>query len=291
MIEPLAAVNSIPAFDVFVFSKVDMQFIEKNSINVRSAIYRLKRDDEGVEFVLFPMIHVGSKEFYEEVSRRLAECDLILAEGVNSKKASILTLSYRIVKKIRRMDLVTQQDGMKVAEFRDKIVNADLEGKAFDARWSSLPLLLKTQIFLLIPIYVIHLFLFGTREIIAEHIALEDMPSSDEILYEDESFEKLDSLLIGERDKRLISHIEGLHQGRHEGGKVVGVVYGAKHMRNVISFLLRKLEYRIVKAEWVLRRQDRATNPCGCCVSHCTKHLSFLQSSPDGCPFTNTTEI
>jgi hypothetical protein len=38
-----------------------MQFIEKNSFNVRSAVYHLKKDGESVEFILFPMIHVGSK--------------------------------------------------------------------------------------------------------------------------------------------------------------------------------------------------------------------------------------
>ena len=41
-----------------------MQFIEKNSFNVRSAAYRLKKDGSGLEFLLFPMIHVGSKEIY-----------------------------------------------------------------------------------------------------------------------------------------------------------------------------------------------------------------------------------
>ena len=88
-----------------------MQFIEKNSFNVRSAVYHLKKDGAGLEFLLFPMIHVGSKEFYDDVSRRLGACDLILMEGVNSRKGQILTLSYQVVKKIRRMDLVTQRDG------------------------------------------------------------------------------------------------------------------------------------------------------------------------------------
>jgi len=171
-----------------------MQFIEKNSLNVRSAVYHLKKDDAGLEFLLFPMIHVGSKEFYEEVSRRLAACDLILAEGVNSRKVQLLTLSYRIVKKIRRMDLVTQRDGMKVSGFRDKIINSDMKGGEFDERWSSLPLGLRAQLFLFLPIYIVNLFLFGTRESLAENIALEDLPSSDEIL-QDESFEKLDTLL------------------------------------------------------------------------------------------------
>jgi hypothetical protein len=68
-----------------------MQFIEKTSFNVRSLI--------------FPMIHVGSSEFYG---------DLILAEGVKSRKARSITLSYRIVKHIRRMELITQREGMRV---------------------------------------------------------------------------------------------------------------------------------------------------------------------------------
>ncbi len=228
-----------------------MQFIEKNDLNVRSAIYHLKKEDDGLEFVLFPMIHVGSKEFYDEVSRRLGECDLILAEGVDSKKANLLTRSYRIVKKIRRMDLVTQQEGMKVSGFREKIINTDMEGRAFDERWSSLPLILKAQIFFLMPVYVVYLFLFGTREMIAENIALEDLPSSEEILFQDANFEKLDTLLIDERDRKLIDSIGKLHDEVLRDKKTVGVVYGAMHMRNVTGFLLRKLNYRVAKAEWV----------------------------------------
>ena len=56
-----------------------MQFIEKNSFSVRSAVYRLKKDGSALEFMIFPMIHVGSSEFYDEISRILAGCDLILA--------------------------------------------------------------------------------------------------------------------------------------------------------------------------------------------------------------------
>jgi hypothetical protein len=228
-----------------------MQFIEKNSLNVRSAVYHLKKDGTGLEFLLFPMIHVGSKEFYYEVSRRLAACDLILAEGVNSRKVKLLTLSYRVVKKIRRMDLVTQQEGMKMARLREKIINPDVEGCAFDERWSALPFTLKAQLLFFIPVYVIYLFLFGTRETLAQNIALEDLPSSDEILFQDESYEKLDGLLIDERDRRLIDRIGELHDSARLEKKIVGVVYGAMHMRNVIGFLLHRLNYRVAKAEWV----------------------------------------
>jgi hypothetical protein len=228
-----------------------VQFIEKNSFNVRSAVYHLEKDGAGLEFLLFPMIHVGSKGFYDEVSRRLAACDLILAEGVNSRKAYLLTLSYRVVKKIRRIELVTQREGMTTSGFHHKIINSDMEGRAFDERWSALPLGLKAQLFLFLPIYVANLFLFGTRETIAENMALEDLPSSDEILLQDESSEKLDTLLIDERDRRLITHLKKLYDLHRQDKKIVGVVYGAMHMRNAIRFLISELNYKVSQAEWV----------------------------------------
>ena len=226
-----------------------MQFIEKNSFNVRSAVYQLNRDGTGLEFLIFPMIHVGSRKFYEEISKRLSSCDLILAEGVTSKRASLLTLSYRVVKKIRRMDLVTQQDGMKVESFRDKILNTDMEGPIFDERWSSLPVMLRVQLIILIPVYVVYLFIFGTRETLAENIALEDLPSSEEIL--NDSFEGLDDLLVAERDQKLIEWLRKFDDEGSEKIKRIGVLYGAFHMRGTMRFLMQKLKYRVSKAEWV----------------------------------------
>jgi hypothetical protein len=228
-----------------------MQFIEKNSLNVRSAIYHLKKDGSGLEFLLFPMVHVGSKEFYEEVSRRLAACDSILAEGVSSKKARLLTFSYRIVGKIRRMGLLTQQEGLQVSRFGDKVVNPDLDGRVFDERWSALPFGLRAQLLFLIPLYAAYLFLFGTRETIAENLAVEDLPSSEEVLFQDESGEKLDTLLIDERDRKLLDSLGKLHDSGRGDQKTVAILYGAMHMRHVTDFLLDKLHYRVAKAEWV----------------------------------------
>ena len=228
-----------------------MQFIEKNSFNVRSAVYRLRKDGSRLEFLIFPMIHVGSSEFYQEISTRLARCDLILAEGVKSRRGSMITLSYKIVKHIRRMDLVTQQDGMNVESFRSKILNADIDGSAFDERWLSLPLFFRLQLFVMVPIFVIYLFLFGTREVLAKNIALDDLPTSDEIISEDEDFEQLDALIIDERDRKLIEHIAKLEEQQNEDWQQVGIVYGARHMRSTIAFLMQKLNYRIAQAEWV----------------------------------------
>jgi hypothetical protein len=168
-----------------------MQFIEKNSFNVRSTIYRLKRDGDDFEFLLFPMIHIGSKEYYREVRQRMAKCDLLLFEGVKSKRADFLTLSYRIVRKMKRMDLVTQREALKLGEINTSSINTDMGGHEFDSLWSSIPISLKIQFAVIIPFLVVYLYLSGTREFLAEHIAVDDLPSRDETLNFDEQFENL----------------------------------------------------------------------------------------------------
>lgn len=227
-----------------------MQFIEKNSFNVRSAVYCLKKDGSALEFLIFPMIHVGSAEFYDEISRRLESCDLILAEGMKSRRGNLITFSYRVVKYIRRMGLVTQQDGMRVDTFRAKILNTDIDGDAFDERWSSLPLSLRMQFVVLVPIFVAYLFLWGTRETLADSIALDDLPSREEILSDDEDLEAFDSLIVDERDRILLEHVAKLEDQQHEA-KRIGIVYGARHMRSTMRFLMQQLDYRVAKAEWI----------------------------------------
>jgi pheromone shutdown protein TraB len=149
------------------------------------------------------------------------------------------------------MDLVTQQEGMQVAKFRHKVVGADMTKEVFDTHWSSLPVILRLQLFLLIPIYAIYLFFFGTRETIAKNIALDDLPSSKEILYQDETIDKLDSLLIDKRDLKLAGEIEKVYRQNSSDSKVVGIVYGAAHMRNITKYLMERLNYRITDSEWL----------------------------------------
>jgi hypothetical protein len=228
-----------------------MQFIEKNAFNVRSAVYQFEKPGIALKFAMFPMIHVGSKQFYSDVRQRLLGCDLILAEGVRSKRASLITLSYRIVRRIKRLDLVTQQEALDLADVSDRIILSDIGGKAFDARWKELAMMVRLQLFFFVPIYVLYLLLFGTRALIAENIATDDLASRDEILNYDEGFGKMDSLLIDERDRILIRRIDSVYEARHNELKVVGILYGALHMRNAALFLYEKLGYRIIKSEWL----------------------------------------
>ena len=125
-------------------------------------------------------------------------------------------------------------------------MNADMEGRAFDEQWSSLPLVLKAQISLLMPVYVIYLFLFGTRETIAENIAVDDLPSSNELLFQDDDFDKLDALLIDERDRRLIGNIVSLREANGKIKRQLALCSEHAHAQRH-RFLLHKLKYRIAR--------------------------------------------
>jgi hypothetical protein len=228
-----------------------MQFIEKNSFNIRSAVYRLGREDDQIEFILFPMIHIGEKAYYEEVQRRLAECDLIFLEGVKSKRASLLVYSYEVVGKIKRLDLVTQKALRLSHNLREKVFNPDIGTVEFDAGWSNIPLSTRVLLSLTLPFYVIYLYLWGTRNLLAENIALEDLASREEIIQQDENFDKLEDLIVDQRDQKLIDAIEKFRSQNNGEKKLVGIVYGARHMRTVTNFLLRELGYSVINAQWV----------------------------------------
>jgi len=228
-----------------------MQFIEKSYCGVRSAVYTLGKQGSGLQFLLLPMIHVGTKEYYQQVRSRLATCDLILAEGVDSNNVRLLTNWYRIVRRAKGIDLVTQEEALLFKGLKGKIVNADMKGDAFDKGWSGLPLPLRTFRLVAGPVLASYLLLFGNREMIAEWMGIDDLPSRDEVLNEDEYFKKVDDLIVDERDKVVLSHITRLDQSASTQKQLVAVLFGAIHMRAVSALLLHRLGYRIVQSEWI----------------------------------------
>jgi hypothetical protein len=60
---------------------VGMQFIESSIVGVRSAVLTLACRTSPLRFVLFPMVHVGEPAFYREVTNRVRDCAIIVAEG------------------------------------------------------------------------------------------------------------------------------------------------------------------------------------------------------------------
>ena len=228
-----------------------VQLVEVSDAGVRVAVYRVAPRGEGPVFVLFPMLHAGTAAYYEEIARRLEECDAIFMEGVSSRRIRHMTVSYRVLARIKRLDLVTQHS-MDLSRVRHKMVGTDVTGKEFEERWDRVPWWFRALLALVIPVYVAYLWLYGTRAFLARRLELNDLPSRDEVLQAGEELEAMDEAIMGSRDRRLLEHVEGAARNwTADGPKVVGVVWWAHHMRAVTRLLLWKLKYRVVSAEWV----------------------------------------
>ncbi|MFD0851877.1 hypothetical protein ACFQ07_06575, partial [Actinomadura adrarensis] len=98
-----------------------MQFIETSVIGVRSAMITLGRRTTPLRFVLFPMVHVGERSFYDEVAARASSCDLIVAESSPNDGAPMQLRMARL----RLDDLV------------DQMVALDLEALGVPIIWES----------------------------------------------------------------------------------------------------------------------------------------------------------
>ena len=226
----------------------DLQIIESTDYGVRSAVLRLEAGEADPAFVLFPMIHVAEPAFYEEIGRRLEDCDLVLCEGVRSPTSSLLTSSYRFYADSPRLGLVSQSS-MKMSHVADRTLHADVQGEAFEARWWRSGTWLRFLVPLVAPFFGLYLRHFGTRRFIAHGLGLNLRRSRADNLREGDDRE-LRALLLDWRNRRLIRVIDQQRRKHRDGEVSIAVLYGAGHMRAVLRHLLDECGYRVAKAEW-----------------------------------------
>lgn len=100
-----STLTSLGAVPTLTCQHWPVQIIEVSIAGVRSAIITLKRSDTPMQIVLFPVIHLGTPDFYKAVTSRLRGCQLVVAEGIQGKSAtaSVLALSYRLLRRNRRL--------------------------------------------------------------------------------------------------------------------------------------------------------------------------------------------
>ncbi len=140
-----------------------VQFIENNVFGVRAAMYSLVRAEGPPRFLLFPMIHIGSPDYYSQVHKKLDECDIVLYEGVRTSRARVLALSYRIVARRGRLGLVAQNASL-LRGLRGRLVHADIAPGEFNDNWSRVPWHVRLAILLIAPLYGGYQYLTATKE-------------------------------------------------------------------------------------------------------------------------------
>jgi hypothetical protein len=232
-------------------SIVAVQIVEASVIGVRSAVITFRRPDSPMQIVLFPMLHLGTKSYYQAVTARLRECQLVVAEGVSGRSAhaSLLTMSYRLLGRSRRLGLVVQD--LQLGALGIPVVRPDMTGSDFDSRWrEAVPRVHRFLILLAVPLFAVGMLLFGSRRVLGRYLALDDLPSESQAMTAS-AFEDMERVIVHDRDALLIDTLASIHQERSAEAIRVAVVYGAGHMPGVAAVLVARLGYRARSAEWL----------------------------------------
>ena len=218
-------------------------------MGLRAACYRLRSEEYTAVFLLFPMIHIGTPEYYRDVFSRLSECDIVLFEGLASFRARLLATSYRWVARRPRLNLATQSEGLKLADLAVRLVHADVAGKEFKKRWQQISMGKRVALMCMSPIYGFWLYLTASRKSLGKHLGLEDLPSRDSTLHQDGS-SAIEQAFLGSRDQKLVSRIDDVMHDE-VASRTIGVVYGAAHMRAVIQHLMSRRNYHVASCDWM----------------------------------------
>jgi hypothetical protein len=226
-----------------------VQLIEVSLTGVRSAVITLRRPETPLQFVLFPMLHLGTASFYEEVGQRLGGCQLVVAEGVGRTLiVRALTIAYRLPGRRRRLGLVVQRADL--IEGGAQVIRPDMTAAQFRQGWRAVPALHRIMIICLAPVVGLALWLCGTRRMLSRYATVEDQPDVMASLLRDQ-LPELTVLLEDDRDRLLASALDAIHAEHQSDPMVVAVLYGAGHMPAVAHYLLDQYGYRPREAEWL----------------------------------------
>jgi hypothetical protein len=231
-----------------------MQIIEVSCVGVRSAVITLERPHTPLRFVLFPMIHIGRREFYQAVSERVARCAVVVAEGKpeGRRRRSLPGMAYRLLRRHRRTRLVYQPSGEEALGI--PVVRPDMSTAEIHRHLRRLPVLTYALAYLtlwvLLPWFLLYLLFFGAERFLVSHLALDDdTPYTDPS--PGERMEAIDRVIMDDRDALLLDALSKIYEERSAEGVDIAVVYGAAHMPAVVHGMLRRYGYRPRGAEWL----------------------------------------
>lgn len=210
----------------------------------------LRHRESPLVFVLFPMLHLGTAAFYQEVAEGLGRCDLVVAEGVGGRSVVLaaLTLAYGLPGRRRRLGLVKQH--IDLAGLGVPVIRPDITAGEFRRGWRAVPVLQRTLVICLAPVVAVAFWLVGTRRMLARYANLDDVPDQIQSELRDQARE-LEELIVDRRDDMVASALDTIHDEHRNEPMTVAVVYGAGHMPAVVHHLAAAYGYRPREADWL----------------------------------------
>ncbi len=233
-----------------------MNFIESTNFFVRTIMFDFINRDKNInlKFRLTPMIHIGSKEYYESVLDHIKSCDEIFYEGIalikkeeklynkiSLKNLGLTFYQYKVI--ADKLGLVTQSEYFDLNELKEKLTHSDFNPESGEEAWKNLTLKEKIKLSFIDPL---KLFVFHqgiTREILAKNF----MTSRQEayLAYgpiEDELGTSR-NFIMNEREQLIFKNIRRRLNAEASLDKTIGIVYGAGHMKSIARYLIDNFNY------------------------------------------------
>lgn len=217
-----------------------MKFLESTHFFVRTVLFDFENSDPKIKlkFKLIPMLHIGSQAYYQQVRTQLETCDEILYEGVHLKATRLLTRQYKNMAK--KLNLVTQNEHLSLRGLAAKLVHADYNKKSGKQAWRELRSTEKIKLALIIPA----MFFVQNRLLTREILAKRFMTSAEDnyLAYGPVPDEKgtAENLILDAREQIIFKHISRKMKDDTSTEKVIGIIYGAGHMKKIARYLIDK---------------------------------------------------
>lgn len=245
-----------------------MQFIESSIFGLRSAVTTWAHPVTPLRFILFPMVHVGEQQFYDEVAARARLCQLIVAEGTPAQ----FVPAQEWMARQRRGPFVDQLAALRLESLGvpvhwettpdDRQANKPGDrpgtrtGKRDGYRSGNRPKSPAEDLMSRVTDVVGAATVGLARRFIDPRI----LGGLDQAETYDESaghlaggwFDRnLEYNLRTVRDARLTGRLDEIHRARAAEPASAGVVFGAAHMPAVAAHLSGQLGYIAANSEWL----------------------------------------
>ncbi len=214
---------------------------------LRAARLAFHHPQTGVEVTIFPMVHIGERQFYKRAYKDAFEHDVVLYEGVRTRRSKLITASYRWLN-LERLGLVVQPSA---AEFEGpaRSVHADIAPEELRALWQRMPLWLRALVAFGGPAFGMYGRFTASRDSIAKGMTKDLLRDPDDILDQGDEFEPLRDMISHARDRRLIETLTS-ELGAAAHSTRIAIVYGAGHVAPVVRALTRQ-GFSTRPSEWM----------------------------------------
>lgn len=222
-----------------------MNFLESTNFFVRVTVYDYHHHLKSIrlKFRLIPMVHVGEQKFYDSVKEKILECDELIYEGIEErKKMDFLNTRNTLCE---NLGLVTQNVGLKLKDYEGKLTHGDYTKEEAEAAWKEVKWKEKITEKLTNPIERYFVYRKLTRRKLGKYFM---QSYRDNHLTYGPSFDETgtsENFYMAGREQKVLDLILERIALESRKDKLIGIIYGARHMNRISRNLIDKRGYHV----------------------------------------------